>query len=86
MRNRDRKIKYYFDTSGLSEELISKQLKELLLPDYKTISQLYPYEISGGMAQRLSFLFAILPKPKLLAIKFDGNDSTAVLLSRTSAL
>ena len=63
-----KKIKYYFDTSGLSEELISKQLKELLLPDYKTISQLYPYEISGGMAQRLSFLFAILPKPKVLIL------------------
>ncbi|MBK7227538.1 MAG: ATP-binding cassette domain-containing protein [Ignavibacteriales bacterium] len=61
-------IKYYFDISGLSEEPISKQLKELLLPDYKTISQLYPYEISGGMAQRLSFLFAILPKPKLIIL------------------
>lgn len=63
-----KKIKYYFDTSGFSVEEISIQLKEFLLPDYKTISQLYPYEISGGMAQRLSLLLAFLPNPKLLVL------------------
>jgi ABC-type glutathione transport system ATPase component len=63
-----KKLKYYFDTSGFNEDTISKQLKEFLLPDYKTISNLYPYEISGGMAQRVSLMLAFLPNPKLLIL------------------
>ena len=45
-----------------------QNLNEFLLPDYQTISNLYPYEISGGMAQRLSLMLAILPNPKLLIL------------------
>jgi ABC-type multidrug transport system ATPase subunit len=39
-----------------------------LLPDYQTISNLHSYEISGGMAQRLSLMFAMLSNPKLLIL------------------
>ncbi|MDP2366531.1 MAG: ATP-binding cassette domain-containing protein, partial [Ignavibacteria bacterium] len=53
-----KKLKYYFDNSGFKLEIISEQLKSFLLPDYKTISQLHAYEISGGMAQRLSLMLA----------------------------
>ena len=63
-----KKLKYYFDNSGFAEEIISEHLKSFLLPDYKTISQLHSYEISGGMAQRLSLMFALLPNPKLLVL------------------
>jgi ABC-type glutathione transport system ATPase component len=63
-----KKLKYYFDISGIKEELLSLQLKDFLLPEYKIISNLYPYEISGGMAQRLSLLLAFLPNPKLIIL------------------
>jgi len=63
-----KKLKYYFEKSGLGEKAISTKLNEFLLPDYQTISNLYPYEISGGMAQRLSLMLAILPNPKLLIL------------------
>src|SRR5574338_664121 len=36
--------------------------------DYKIISKLHPYEISGGMAQRISLMLAILATPKLLIL------------------
>ena len=39
-----------------------------MLPDYQTISNLHSYEISGGMAQRLSLMFAMLSNPKLLIL------------------
>jgi len=63
-----KKLKYYFDNSGFAGEIILEHLKSFLLPDYKTISQLHSYEISGGMAQRLSLMFALLPNPKLLVL------------------
>ena len=63
-----KKLKYYFENSGFAPEIISEQLKSFLLPDYKSISQLHPYEISGGMAQRLSLMLALLPNPKLLIL------------------
>jgi ABC-type glutathione transport system ATPase component len=63
-----KKIRYYFDKSGSTEEQISVELKNYLLPDYKSISNLHSYEISGGMAQRLSFMLALLPNPNLLIL------------------
>ncbi len=61
-------LKYYFDNSGINTKTISLQLNSFLLPDYESISQLHSYEISGGMAQRLSFMLTILSKPKLLIL------------------
>lgn len=63
-----KKLKYYFKFYNCDKNTINSLLNDFLLPDYKTISELYPYEISGGMAQRLSFLFAILPNPRLLIL------------------
>lgn len=63
-----KKLKYYFDISGIDEKSISIHLKSFLLPDYQTISNLHSYEISGGMAQRLSLMFAMLSNPKLLIL------------------
>lgn len=61
-------IKYYFDYTGFKEKIISRQLKSFLLPDYQIISNLHSYEISGGMAQRISLLIAMLSNPKLLIL------------------
>jgi ABC-type dipeptide/oligopeptide/nickel transport system ATPase component len=63
-----KKIKYYFDKSGIDKNNISLHLKSFMLPKYGTISNLHSYEISGGMAQRLSFLLALMKNPKLLIL------------------
>ena len=63
-----KKIKYYFDNSGINKQTIMRQLNNFLLPDYDTISVLHSYEISGGMAQRISLMLAILSNPKLLIL------------------
>ncbi|MEO8232445.1 MAG: ATP-binding cassette domain-containing protein [Ignavibacteriota bacterium] len=63
-----KKIKYYFDKSGIDKKTILNSLNDFLLPDYQTISSLHSYEISGGMAQRLSLMLAILSNPKLLIL------------------
>lgn len=39
-----------------------------MLPDYQIISNLHSYELSGGMAQRISLLIAMLSNPKLLIL------------------
>ena len=61
-------IKYYFDYTGFKEKTISLQLKSFLLPDYQIISNLHSYELSGGMAQRISLMIAMLSNPKLLIL------------------
>lgn len=63
-----KKLKYYLDIIKTDEIKLNSLLKDFLLPDYKNICELYPYEISGGMAQRVSFLLAVLPNPKLLIL------------------
>lgn len=63
-----KKLKYYFDLISPEKEKVKKHLSEFLLPDYNKISALYPYEISGGIAQRLSLLFAIISQPKILIL------------------
>lgn len=63
-----KKLKYYFDNTGFDETIINEKLKSFMLPGYKNISKLYPYEISGGMAQRLSLMLALLPNPKFLIL------------------
>ena len=63
-----KKLKYYFDISGVDEKAIPIYLQSFLLPDYQTISNLHSYEISGGMAQRFSLMFAMFSNPKLLIL------------------
>lgn len=63
-----KKLKYYFDKSGYDESTISSVLKDFLLPGFEKISNLHSYELSGGMAQRLSLLLALLPNPYLLIL------------------
>ena len=57
---------YYFKNSFAEKESIDSLLKYFLLPLYEEISKLYPYEVSGGMAQRLSMVLAFAVNPKLI--------------------
>jgi ABC-type glutathione transport system ATPase component len=61
-------LKYYFNNSGKSVEEIEELLSFFQLPNSQKLFPLYPYEISGGMAQRVSFILALLAKPNLLIL------------------
>jgi ABC-type glutathione transport system ATPase component len=63
-----KKFKYYFDNSGFDRQKISELLDYFLLPDYVHLSNLHPYEVSGGMAQRISLALALLPLPALIIL------------------
>jgi len=63
-----KKIKYYFDLSNVSPLKIEELLLYFLLPDYKKLSNLHSYELSGGMAQRLLIVLALLANPDLLIL------------------
>lgn len=63
-----KKLKYYFDIFDVDKKAIPIYLQSFLLPDYQTISNLHSYEISGGMAQRLSLMLAMVSNPKLLIL------------------
>jgi len=63
-----RKFEYYFNNSEATMLDIEEHLQYFLLPGYDKISRLYPYELSGGMAQRMSLIFALLAKPNLIIL------------------
>ncbi len=63
-----RKFEYYFNNSDAAMLEIEEQLLYFVLPGYDKISKLYPYELSGGMAQRMSLIFALLAKPNLIIL------------------
>jgi len=63
-----KKIKYYFDLSNISPLKIEELLLFFLLPNYKQIANLHSYELSGGMAQRLLIVLALLSNPDILIL------------------
>jgi len=63
-----KKIKYYFDLSNISPLKIEELLLFFLLPTYKKLSGLHSYELSGGMAQRLLIVLALLANPAILIL------------------
>lgn len=63
-----KKIKYYFNLSNVSPLKIEELLQYFLLPEYKRLSGLHCYELSGGMAQRLLIVLALLANPDLLIL------------------
>jgi len=63
-----KRFRYYFDNSGAGKNKIDELLEYFLLPDYNEISRLFSYEVSGGMAQRLSMILAFLAEPQLIIL------------------
>jgi ABC-type glutathione transport system ATPase component len=63
-----KKLKYYFNLSEAKPEQIEQQLIFFLLPGYKKLSGLHSYELSGGMAQRLLIVLALLANPDLIIL------------------
>lgn len=63
-----KKFEYYFANSNSTKDKIDDMLRYFLLPDYDKLSVLYPYEVSGGMAQRISIVLAFLANPDLIIL------------------
>jgi ABC-type dipeptide/oligopeptide/nickel transport system ATPase component len=63
-----KKLGYYFDFPTYKKEEIKNLLAYFLLPDFEKISQMFPFELSGGMAQRLTFVLALAANPELLIL------------------
>ena len=61
-------FQYYFNKQNTDVKEIDNLLKYFLLPNSDELLKLYPYEASGGMAQRISICLAILAKPQLLIL------------------
>ena len=61
-------FQYYFELSEADNSSIDELLDYFLLPQREKLYKLHPYEISGGMAQRISIVLALLVKPSLLIL------------------
>jgi ABC-type glutathione transport system ATPase component len=61
-------FRYYFDKLAKDKEELDTLLGYFILPEYSYLNKLYPYEVSGGMAQRISFILALLSHPELLIL------------------
>ena len=61
-----KKLEYYFNNFSSDKLKAEKLLHYFLLPAYKNIKELYSYELSGGMAQRLNLVFALSADPELI--------------------
>lgn len=59
---------YYFERLAKDENDIEELLEYFLLPGRDELAKLYPYEVSGGMAQRINFIVALLTKPRLIIL------------------
>jgi ABC-type glutathione transport system ATPase component len=62
-----KKTGYYFREFE-NDQKIDSLLNDFLLPEKKKLFALYPYEISGGMAQRLLLVLALIANPDILIL------------------
>ncbi len=63
-----KRISYYFDWMVEDKQQLNELLKYFNLPEQTELGKLYPYELSGGMAQRIAIVLAAIVKPKLLIL------------------
>jgi ABC-type glutathione transport system ATPase component len=61
-------FEYYFEKIAKYKNEVEPVLEYFLLPAYGELKKLYPYEISGGMAQRINFALVLLTHPELIIL------------------
>jgi ABC-type glutathione transport system ATPase component len=62
-----RPLQYYFDLINQKNET-GALLEYFLLPKHEELFKLHSYEISGGMAQRVSIVLSLLARPRFLIL------------------
>ena len=63
-----KKFRYYFNKLNLTLPNVEEMLHYFLLPKSGELFHLHPYEVSGGMAQRISLALALLARPALIIL------------------
>lgn len=63
-----KKLKYYFELLSRDKSEIDELLIYFLLPDKEKLYDMFAYEVSGGMAQRINFILALLSKPEIIIL------------------
>ncbi len=63
-----KKLNYYFKNFFAPENERNELLNYFRLPTFETIGNMYSYELSGGMAQRLSIVLALLSGAEMLLL------------------
>ena len=66
--NQLRTFGYYFEHLSNEREEINYFLDYFILPGYTELCNLHPYEVSGGMAQRISIILALLAHPEIIIL------------------
>ncbi|MHB8578412.1 MAG: ATP-binding cassette domain-containing protein [Ignavibacteriaceae bacterium] len=62
------KFDYYFRRIAKDIPEADDLLEYFILPSPQKLFSLYPYEVSGGMAQRISFVLALLAHPQIIIL------------------
>lgn len=63
-----KKLKYYFNNLSKPLTEVDEMLTYFLLSKSSELYNIHPYEISGGMAQRISLALALLANPSLIIL------------------
>jgi ABC-type glutathione transport system ATPase component len=66
--NQLRTFGYYFEHLSSEREEINYLLDYFILPGYTELCNLHPYEVSGGMAQRISIILALSAHPEIIIL------------------
>ncbi len=61
-------FEYYFEKLAKDKNEIDPLLEYFLLPKYSELKRYYPYEVSGGMAQRINFVLVLLCRPQIIIL------------------
>src|SRR5690606_14247637 len=77
-----KRIKYYCKIIFKDSSEINELLEYFKLTEQTKLFKLYAYELSGGMAQRASFVLALLSHPKIILLDepTSGIDSASANL------
>jgi ABC-type glutathione transport system ATPase component len=77
-------FKYYFDNFEINEGKLRQYLDILSLPPMEKLSRLFPYEVSGGMIQRLALALTLAANPMFLLLD-EPNSGIDYALSNVIA-